>query len=51
MTFPDDQIDMFPHLDAFDEERMDRIGQNGNDGAVYDGFGAEWLREAGLLDE
>lgn len=31
--------------------RIDVIGQNGNDGAAYDGFGAEWLAKSGLLDE
>lgn len=31
--------------------RIDVIGQNGNDGAAYDGLGAEWLAQSGLLDE
>lgn len=31
--------------------RIDVIGQNGNDGAAYDGFGAEWLAKSGLLDD
>lgn len=31
--------------------RIDVIGQNGNDGAAYDGFGAEWLAQSGLLDD
>ena len=29
--------------------RIDVIGQNGNDGAAYDGFGAEWLIQSGLI--
>jgi len=29
--------------------RIDVIGQNGNDGAAYDGFGAELLMQSGLI--
>jgi hypothetical protein len=47
--WPADQIDMFPHANAFDEDRMDRIGQNGPDGLAYEGVGKEWLELYGLL--
>lgn len=29
--------------------RIDVIGQNGNDGAAYDGFGRDWLAQSGLI--
>ncbi|WP_312601087.1 hypothetical protein [Pseudomonas luteola] len=48
-VWPNDQMAL-PHLDDFDEERMDRIGQNGPDGLAYQGVCADWLREYNLLE-
>lgn len=49
LQWPDDQTE-FEFIDSFDEERMDRIGQNGPDGLAYQGIGADWLREYNLLE-
>ncbi|TWI48055.1 hypothetical protein IQ22_04248 [Pseudomonas duriflava] len=50
LVWPDDQTS-FPFVNAFNEERMDRIGQNGPDGLAYDGVGKEWLEQYGLLGD
>ncbi len=46
----EEQLDMFQHLDDFDEARIDRIAASHGDGEHYAGVGADRLREYGLLE-
>lgn len=46
----EEQLDMFQHLDDFDEARIDRIAASHGDGEHYASLGADWLREYNLLE-
>lgn len=44
----EEQLDMFQHLDDFDEARTDRVAASHGDGEHYR-VGDEWLKLYGLL--
>lgn len=47
----EEQLDMFQHLDDFDEARTDRIAASHGDGEHYQSerVGDDWLKLYGLL--